>query len=252
MLAILSDPDRQNRYLATAQVGITMASLGLGMYGEHAVAEWLIHPLERLSWLAEPTGPHHRHDSGHRPPDLPARRRGRDGAQVVGYPACRGYRAAPRRAHAARERLFSPVVVVLNGIGNAIVRLMGVPPADSHERLFSAAELEIIVEESAERGLIEPVEQLFIENIFDLRERTVGQIMTPRNHIVGIPVTAPEEEVLSLVCEGCHSALSGLRRRPGWDRRYVACQGLTLAVGLLTSASDLTCNIPTIPSRSPS
>jgi CBS domain containing-hemolysin-like protein len=52
VLHILNDPQAINRYLSTAQLGITIASLGLGMYGEHAVAEWLIEPLEHLGWIS--------------------------------------------------------------------------------------------------------------------------------------------------------------------------------------------------------
>src|SRR5690606_37892197 len=52
VLATLRTPRMLNRYISTAQVGITLASLGLGMYGEHAVAEWILHPLERVDWLA--------------------------------------------------------------------------------------------------------------------------------------------------------------------------------------------------------
>ncbi|MCB0255757.1 MAG: DUF21 domain-containing protein, partial [Anaerolineae bacterium] len=54
VLRILSDADSQNRYLATAQIGITIASLGLGMYGEHTIADWLLHPLSSLGTLSEP------------------------------------------------------------------------------------------------------------------------------------------------------------------------------------------------------
>ncbi len=48
VIATLSDPRRQDQFIATAQVGITLASLGLGMYGEHVVAAWFATAFERL------------------------------------------------------------------------------------------------------------------------------------------------------------------------------------------------------------
>jgi CBS domain containing-hemolysin-like protein len=205
VLRILANPTQQNRYLATAQIGITIASLGLGMYGEHTVAEWLYHPLSRITPLAEPLA----HSIatvlaigvltylhvvlGEMVPK----------SLAIQYADTSVLRLdAPMRV---MRKVFSPVVLVLNGIGNGIVRLMGVPPVNAQARLFSADELEYLMEESAEVGLMEPAEQLFIENIFDLRQRTVGQVMTRRKQVVGLPITAGEQETLRFVCQERHS-----------------------------------------------
>lgn len=221
VLTILADPAQQNRYLATAQIGITIASLGLGMYGEHTVAEWLYYPLSRITPLAEPLA----HSIatvlaigvltylhvvlGEMVPK----------SLAIQYADTSVLRLdAPMRI---MRKIFSPIVLVLNGIGNGVVRLMGIPPVNAQARLFSADELEYLMEESAEVGLMEPAEQLFIENIFDLRQRTVGQVMTRRKQVVGLPINANEEETLRFVCQGRHS------RFPVYDK------GLDNIVGVL-------------------
>lgn len=205
VLSIKSSPQQQNRYLATAQVGITIASLGLGMYGEHVVARWLLVLLYGLGRLAEPVA------------------HGIAGVAAIGLltylhitlgelvPLSVSLQYAENIAlwvHGVMrflDRFLSPLVAIMNAIGNLVVRLLGVPSADVQSRLFSPEELEFIVEESAERGLMEPTKQRFIENILDLRERTAGQVMTPRNHVVGIPVTASEEDVLARACNARYS-----------------------------------------------
>ena len=201
VLLILRDPVEQNRYLATAQLGITIASLGLGMYGEHTVAEWLIGPLESLGRLAQPA------------------------AHTVSIVISVGFltylhvvlgEMVPKsislgsaettvmrlaRPMIVIERVFYPVVAVLNGIGNWIIRLIGIPSAGEQARLFSPQELEYIVEESYAGGLLDPEERLYLENIFDLSERSVGQVMTPRTRIVGLPIESDENAVLRRACQ---------------------------------------------------
>lgn len=205
VLAVLSDTNRQNRYLATAQIGITVVSLGLGMYGEHILAEWLFQALEKYTALAE--------QLAHTIAIFLAVVLLTYLHVVLGEMVAKSLALQYSESTALRlilpmtiiQRIFNPVISLLNGLGNVITRLIGVPPAEQISRLFSPDELEIIVEESYEGGLIESSQQLFIENIFDLRYRTVGQVMTPRTRIVGISVEQSEEEVLQTICEMAHS-----------------------------------------------
>jgi CBS domain containing-hemolysin-like protein len=71
--------------------------------------------------------------------------------------------------------------------------------------LISSAELEYIVEESAEGGLLEPTEQLYLENVIDFSERTINQVMTPRTRMVALPIDASADEVLRIVAEHGYS-----------------------------------------------
>jgi CBS domain containing-hemolysin-like protein len=200
IMKILIEPALQNRYIATAQVGITIVSLGLGMYGEHQVAEWLLHFFEGFGTLAEPLA--------HTLSTILSVAFLTYLHVVLGemIPKSLALQAAePTALRLAQpmnvlEKIFLPVVFVLNGIGDWIVRLVGIPPADDEERLFTPEELEYIVEESREGGLIEESEQLFIENILDLQERTVEQVMTPRTKVVGIPVNADTRTVVGRIC----------------------------------------------------
>jgi CBS domain containing-hemolysin-like protein len=106
---------------------------------------------------------------------------------------------------AVAQKIFTPFVVSLNAVADAITRAVGIPPANTHDRLLSAEELEYIVEESASKGLLDTTERIYVENIFDLQERSAGQVMVPRNRMTGISVTASVEEVLNIVCEEPHS-----------------------------------------------
>ena len=209
VMQILTDTRGQTRFIIMAQLGITLSSLGLGMYGEHTIAEWILSLLEQygvergrfnlatalqaasvlaiglMTYLHVVLGEVMPKSLALQAPEATALR-------VIGPVS-------------VIERIFSPLIYVLNAIARALLRSVGVPEMDSKSRVTSPQELELIVEESFEEGLIEPSEQLYIENILDLRERTVGQVMTPRTRIVGLSADETEERVLAFVCSSKHS-----------------------------------------------
>ncbi|HMN28344.1 MAG TPA: hemolysin family protein [Caldilineaceae bacterium] len=100
---------------------------------------------------------------------------------------------------------FLPLTLLLNWVGDTLLRLVGIPPATARTRLVPSAELEYIVEESTEGGLLEPTEQLYLENVLDFGERSVTQVMTPRTRMQALPVGASLETVLDTVCQNGYS-----------------------------------------------
>ena len=205
VLDVLNSPPQINRYLSTAQVGITIASLGLGMYGEHAVADWLLGPLEHLGWVGDALA--------HTVATVAAVGMLTYLHVVVGEMVPKSL-ALQNAAHAViwlsnsmrlAEILFRPLTVVLNGLGNLILRLSGLPPADMESKLISSDELSYILEESAEGGLLEPGEQVYLENVLDFHERMVGQVMTPRNRMAALPLDADFTAIMEQVTAQIHS-----------------------------------------------
>lgn len=207
VLSILESSEKQDRYIATAQLGITLASLGLGMYAEPQVEHFLAPYLETIlsvppeSTIIETISivvtlsiiTYLHVVIGEMVPK----------SLALTYEA-RVAMAVSRPMQIAQSILIIPVRI-LNGIGIGVMRLLGVPPAHGHARLHSPEELGLIVAESAEGGLLNEEEELMIRNIFDFGDRQVGQVMTPRRIVQAIASDAPLEEVISLVANSSHS-----------------------------------------------
>jgi putative hemolysin len=88
---------------------------------------------------------------------------------------------------------------------------------DAAANVVSSSELAYIVEESAEGGLLEPEEQVYLENVLDFHDRIISQVMTPRTRMQALPIDAPKAEVLALISE------HGYSRYPvyGEDRDHI-------------------------------
>jgi CBS domain containing-hemolysin-like protein len=203
---ILSDPVRQDRFIATAQLGITVASLGLGMYGEHILAEWIYHGLEAVgvaSWAASHTlatvlaiavMTYFHIVVGEMVPKSMALQQAEQTARWITLPML------------AMQTMLYPLVIGLNGIGNGILRLMGINrQAGPAEHFMSSEELQFLVEESQEGGMLRPEAGRVVVELFAFGELTAGEVMVPRVAMRGLPLGATPAQLEDMLRVAPHT-----------------------------------------------
>ncbi len=196
---VLRDRRWTDRYIATAQLGITLASLGLGMYAEPAIAHLIEPPLynwfgfeeaviHTISFFFALTLITYLHIVlGEMVPKSLALQNAEGTVLLL---------TAPMRVVG---KLFSIPVAALNRIGLWTLKLLRVRPPGKESRLYSLDELELVVLESYAGGLLDERAQALVANILDFTEERVEQVMMPRPLMTAIPVTIDEEELLALV-----------------------------------------------------
>jgi CBS domain containing-hemolysin-like protein len=203
---ILDDPNRQDRYIATTQVGISVAALGLGMYGEHTLAAWLA---ERLTVLDE-----YRWVSAHGAASTIAIGLLTYLHIVVGEMVPKSLalqRAVPTVLYVtpiilAIQKAWYPVVVALNTLGYKLLRLVGIDrQSGTAERYHTTEELQFIVEESQEGGLLRGESGEILRELFEFGDRAAGEVMVPRVMLSGIEVGTPPDELEELIRRHPHT-----------------------------------------------
>ena len=89
---------------------------------------------------------------------------------------------------------------LFNTITNGVMRLLGHDPADEHQ-VYTEDEIRLLIDESTESGLIDSEQNEFVDNIFDISEKVVTSIMTPRPDMVCLCLEDTLEENLAVVGE---------------------------------------------------
>ncbi len=102
-------------------------------------------------------------------------------------------------------RALGPIIVLLTGITNAIVRLFGAQV--SSEAQITAEELRLIVERGGEQGVLEAEEEQMINAVIELGTRRVHEVMVPRIAMVTLPVSASFEEATDTIIAEGHSRI---------------------------------------------
>jgi CBS domain containing-hemolysin-like protein len=202
LLDVLQSPQRQDRYIATSQLGITAASLALGVYGEPLVALFLEPYLGQLPISAVAVS------------EVLALALLTLAHIVFGEiaPKSLALQHAERTAAIAywpmRVTLFVvyPVVWVLNGIASLALRLLGVRrQANARDQFYTPEELQLIVEESEKGGAIHAESGRLLRELFEFGDLTAGQVMMPRVRVIGIPSGATPAEVRALIGMRSHT-----------------------------------------------
>jgi len=204
VLDVVASPRRQDRYIATAQLGITFASLGLGMYGEGHLARVLAAP---IGWLGIDD-----EASSHAVASVVA-------VSALTYLHIVVGEMIPKTLalqHSENTVLWIstpmrwielalwPLVVGLNAVGRGVLWLFGIRrvPAVS---VPTAGALLFAVEESVAQGELEPDAGHVLRDLFEFSERSAGEVMTPRGHVIGLRLGASADEIRAAVRSGRHA-----------------------------------------------
>jgi magnesium and cobalt exporter, CNNM family len=200
--------DNLDTYLAATQLGITISSLALGWIGEPALAR-LIEPL-LSGWLGSfaTIGSHaiavaiafiiitalHIVFGELAPKSLALQRSEATALRVV-------------RPLGVFLFLLRPAIVALNGLGNLVLRLCGLHPGTVEQSLHSPEELKLLIAASQEGGLLQEAQQEVMERVFNISDRRISDIMTPRVDVDWIDIDDDREEILRTIRECRHEQL---------------------------------------------
>jgi CBS domain containing-hemolysin-like protein len=184
----LEEMSEISEYLSACQLGVTFASIGIGFLGEPAVAD-LIHPwlggalshglalaISLVVAYVLTTALHI--TIGEQVPKLFAIARAERIARSVARPLYWFTKA------------FRPFVAVLNGVSNAILRMLRVDPSAAFDEGGTPEDLRLLIAQSLEGGQLEPEEALMLSGVFELHESQARHVMTPTARVVTVDITS--------------------------------------------------------------
>jgi CBS domain containing-hemolysin-like protein len=199
--------DHLDAYLSATQLGITLASLGLGWVGESIVADVLLRAFNSM-------GIHMAIETVHKISFVVAFTLITTLHIVIGEQAPKTmairypfevtmFIAIPMRIFYV---IFRPFIWLLNSLSNGFLRLMGMQPSEDND-IHTEEELRMLLTESEEGGAIKPSEHELIQNVFEFDDRIVKQVMVPRTKISAIDIDSTNEEIIDTMLEENYSRM---------------------------------------------
>jgi CBS domain containing-hemolysin-like protein len=197
-----------NRTIAATQLGVTLASLGLGWIGERALAHLLQPIFDSLpgAWSAVAT---------------------HSAATVMSFllitflhvvfgelvPKNIALQSPDRAALwlttplVVFTRLTRPLTYVMSGTAKLFLRLTGYEPAQGEEMVHTIEELLLLIEDTEEAGILDPEQAEYVQNVFRLSSKRVRDCLVPREKMAVLELNAPPDKVLEAARSGAHTRM---------------------------------------------
>jgi len=213
VLPVLEDPHALDRYIAASQVGITLSSLILGAYAQASIAPRFAPLIQRVGGLET--------DTAESTSAVVVLLILTTLAMIVGelVPKSLALQDPTRTAMWTvipmqwSQRAFAWSIDFLNGSGNLLLKLMHVKNT-GHRHVHSPEEIELLIAESRDGGLLEPQEQVRLHQALRLGLRTARELMVPRSRLASVEVSTPFSEILRIVATSPYSRLPVYRVTP--------------------------------------
>ncbi len=209
LLPVLEDPQRLDNYIAASQVGITLSSIVLGIYGQRQVAPLIEPLLARLPFLGEPAAAAGvaaililivftitQVIVGELVPK----------SLAIQYPE-RVAMATVLPMRWSADWILRPLIVVLNGSGALLMRLLGLGPGGGHQHVHSPEEIQLLIQQSYKGGLLDSRGQELLNNAFRISDLDAADVALPRTQIVAMPAETPAREALRLAAHSGHTRI---------------------------------------------
>src|SRR5205814_700421 len=201
----VSSPDR---YIAATQLGITMASLGLGWMAEPALAS-VIEPA--FDFMPAKLAAATTHSIAVALAFLIV-----TALEIIFGELTPKWIALERSEATAMwlvgplelfMRLFSPFIRLVHGTAQAVIKALGFHGADRRAMVHSEEELKMLVTASQEAGVLEEQEEQMLHRVFGFADLMAGQVMIPRTELVAVPAETPMRDLLAHIGQRGHTRL---------------------------------------------
>ena len=191
-----------DRYIAAVQLGITIASLGIGWVGESTLAKLLLPIFHFLPLKAEIIAAHslavtisfalitilHVVIGELMPKSI-----------ALQFPV--GTTLWVAKPMYVVTRLFAPMIFLLNGLGNSLLRLLKIEPAPAHQAVYSTEELNMLIDASYKGGVLNQKEAEILQNVFKFSDLTAQDVMIPRPDMVCMPIDVKTEDIYKIIID---------------------------------------------------
>lgn len=206
LLPVLESPKALDRYIGVCQIGITLSSLVLGAYAQQTFAVWLTPYFAELGGLQQITA-----QSTSTVVVLLTLTVGQvvfaelvPKSLALQYPTQISlYTLIPM---IGSLWIYRPFIKFLNGTSLLLLRLIG-SPFQAHRHIHSPEEIELLIAESRDGGLLEPDEHRRLQRALRLNLRLAKQLMVPRRRIAAFDIETPLHEVIGRVAQSPFSRL---------------------------------------------